>query len=101
MTGAGLPWPLSGLREIVSYPPGLSTMRNEAGRLRNVVPGHGPARRLTFSSRAGKDAVRSRLPSDIWSPIAPQMPKAPARGAAAQPHTAVSDFSCSAGTART
>src|SRR5271154_2527168 len=31
-----------------AIPAHLSTMRNGAGRLRNVAAGHGPARRLTF-----------------------------------------------------
>jgi hypothetical protein len=72
----GGPVTAPGLREIVSYPPGLSTMRNGAGRLRNVVPAHGPARRLTFRTRAGEDVARSRLPSPLEFYKTPDMPMA-------------------------
>src|ERR1700689_3120130 len=68
---AGGPVTAPGLREIVSYPPGLSTMRSGAGRLRYVVLACGPARRLTFCIRAGEDAVRSRLPTYTRSSIRP------------------------------
>ena len=36
-----------------------------------------PARRLTICARAGKDAVRSCLPSYHWSPIAPRDAEGP------------------------
>jgi hypothetical protein len=60
-------------------PPYLSTMRYGTGRLRYVALGYEPARHRAFTSRAGEDAVRSRLSSYCWSSIAPEMPKAPAR----------------------
>jgi hypothetical protein len=40
-------------------------------------PGYEPARRLTFRSRAGKDAVRSRLSSYTRSSIAPRNAEGP------------------------
>ena len=60
-------------------PPYLSTMRNGVGRLRNVAPGRGPARRLTIRARAGKDAVRSCLPSYL-EPYSPQRCRRPPLG---------------------
>ena len=42
MTAPGTTWMLSGSREIVSYPAGLSTKRNGISRLRRVASGSRP-----------------------------------------------------------
>ena len=76
MTAPGTTWMLSGSREIVSHPAGLSTKRNGMSRLRSVAPGSRPARRLRIRARAGEDAVRC-LPSYTWRRISPRNAEGP------------------------
>jgi hypothetical protein len=92
MTAPFTTWMLSGSREIVSHPAGLSTKRNGMSRLRCVAAGPGPARRPGIRSWAGEDAGCC-LPSYTWRRVRPQKRRRPpARGAIQrQPQTARSD----------